>query len=402
MGDDYEHKIQNGVLGIQKPTEIGTMIYMTPLGNGVQKSQANWGQGWGAANHSFWCCYGTAIESFSKIGDSIYFHEDTAGSEQLWVVQYVSSVVNWRATGLNITQRVSTDLSATDAALVSTITIGSPHQQQQQAQQRAPATTSTINLRIPRWAAASDTSVELNGQSLLKPGGISKNGSFLKIKAPFQVGDVIKARFGMTPRWEPLNDNRTAYETVGSVHYGPYLLVALSNGSYALKAEITGITKWLTRIPASTSPALGLSPALVSLRFEAKGSDGVSFTMMQLNRVVDELYAAHLNVSTDASQCLCGEASSCGNGAGSTASGTAVVTLSGNGLSPTLFPLGGATISAGMIRSGTPGQNSSVVMARPFVGMGTITSITLAYSCKSRTSCDFALSLLTCSCSRFL
>ena len=89
LGDDYEHKIQNGVLGIQKPTEIGTMIYMTPLGNGVQKSKANWGQGWGAANHSFWCCYGTAIESCAKLGDSVYFHDGP--SRQLWVAQFISS-----------------------------------------------------------------------------------------------------------------------------------------------------------------------------------------------------------------------------------------------------------------------------------------------------------------------
>ena len=26
--------------------------------------------------HSFWCCYGTAIESFAKLADSIYFHSD--------------------------------------------------------------------------------------------------------------------------------------------------------------------------------------------------------------------------------------------------------------------------------------------------------------------------------------
>ena len=55
LGDDYEHKINNGVLGIQHPQEVGTMVYMTPLGNGVARPKANWGQGWGSANNSFWC-----------------------------------------------------------------------------------------------------------------------------------------------------------------------------------------------------------------------------------------------------------------------------------------------------------------------------------------------------------
>ena len=69
---------------------------MQPLGNGVSKSLANWKQGWGGKNDSFWCCYGTAIESFSKLGDSIYFRdESTSGGSrpQVWIVQFVSSTL---------------------------------------------------------------------------------------------------------------------------------------------------------------------------------------------------------------------------------------------------------------------------------------------------------------------
>ena len=54
IGDDYEHKVNNGVIGIQKPNHVGTMIYMTPLGNGVARPKANWGEGWGTPNASFW------------------------------------------------------------------------------------------------------------------------------------------------------------------------------------------------------------------------------------------------------------------------------------------------------------------------------------------------------------
>ena len=31
------------------------MVYMTPLGNGVARPKANWGEGWGTPNASFWC-----------------------------------------------------------------------------------------------------------------------------------------------------------------------------------------------------------------------------------------------------------------------------------------------------------------------------------------------------------
>jgi DUF1680 family protein len=368
IGDDYERKIQNGVIGIQNPTEVGTMVYMTPLGNGVQRPKANWGQGWGNANASFWCCYGTAIESFGKLGDSLYFHEDSAGAEQLWIVQYVSSVVRWRAAGLNVTQRVSHDLSGKQAALVSSITVGSLADS---ATESLSATGDiTINLRIPGWATAADTSISLNGKSLLKPGSAAQNGTFLMIKAAFKQGDVIKARFGMAPYWASLNDNRTAYATVGSVHYGPYLLVAMSNGSYALKADLKDIGSWLT-MDASTSFA--------KMEFTAKGTDGVSYKLMPLNRVVDELYSAHINVSASATQCLCGGPDSCGSGPGATAAGSKRVTLNAT----SLLAFGGATLDGDgttpCIRSGGPGEKSATVMKHPFLGKGTITGLKLSY-----------------------
>jgi hypothetical protein len=48
-----QFKVNNGVLGIQHPQNFGTMIYMTPLGNGVARPKANWGEGWGSKNHRY-------------------------------------------------------------------------------------------------------------------------------------------------------------------------------------------------------------------------------------------------------------------------------------------------------------------------------------------------------------
>ena len=45
LADDYERKLLNGVLGIQKPLHNGTMVYMSPLGKGVSRVQANWNEG---------------------------------------------------------------------------------------------------------------------------------------------------------------------------------------------------------------------------------------------------------------------------------------------------------------------------------------------------------------------
>ena len=62
-----------------------------------------------------------------------------------------------------------------------------------------------------------------------------------------------------------LNDNRTAYATVGTLHYGPYALVALTDGDYALKADLQDLDSWLK----FTGGADGNT-----LQFTATGSDG--------------------------------------------------------------------------------------------------------------------------------
>lgn len=55
--DYYERTLTNGVLGIQRGTDPGVMIYMLPLRPGGSKARGY--HGWGTKFNSFWCCYGT-------------------------------------------------------------------------------------------------------------------------------------------------------------------------------------------------------------------------------------------------------------------------------------------------------------------------------------------------------
>ena len=306
--------------------------------------------------------YGTAIESFGKLGDSIYFHDTTPSAKQLWIVQYVSSVVRWRDAGVNVTQAVSYTYGESAVSLAVKITIG-----ELPAAEAAGGDT-TINLRIPGWAVPATSTVELNGEALVKAGS-AKTSSFLQIKSAFKPGDVITASFGMAPRFVKLNDNRTAYDNVGGIIYGPYALVALTDGDYALKANVEDIGSWL-----KLTPGAGAGGAK-TMRFTATGSDGKTMTLLPLNRVVDQNYTAHLNISADATQCLCGGADSCASSNSGTRSGTPSLTFDGS----SLLGVGGATVTGGDIRSGDPGGMSDVLMKAPFVGHGTITGVELSF-----------------------
>jgi DUF1680 family protein len=305
LADDYEAKVNNGVIGIQEPNTVGSMIYMTPLGDGVSRPLANWHQengGWGSENASFWCCYGTAIESFGKLGDSIYFHSGATSSgagltpqrPRLWVVQYISSTLNDELHGLNLTQRVSNVRASSghqNNALQTTITI--------RQLSAAPITADlTVSLRIPSWADAAATTVSLNGQPVVEP-GTCQVGTFLHVKQPrWTSGDVLAASFGMRPRFIKLNDDRDAYDTFGSLHYGPHLLVGLTS-DYVVQADAAQIDQWLTLDAASHSGAAAHELSFTAKRTAAAGG---GFKLLPLNRVVDQVYTAHFNVSTHASQ----------------------------------------------------------------------------------------------------
>ena len=110
---------------------------MLPLGFAVSKART--GHSWGTQFDSFWCCYGTGIqlfcyilpklhsfsttpyfyqsfslnfffcllgiESFSKLGDSIYFEEE-GKDPTLYIIQYISSSFNWKSGKVLLNQTV--------------------------------------------------------------------------------------------------------------------------------------------------------------------------------------------------------------------------------------------------------------------------------------------------------
>ena len=62
--DSYERALTNGIISIQKGNIPGVMIYMLPLGHGVSKGRSY--HGWGTPENSFWCCYGTGLDSYFR------------------------------------------------------------------------------------------------------------------------------------------------------------------------------------------------------------------------------------------------------------------------------------------------------------------------------------------------
>uniref|UniRef100_A0A6N2LLF6 Alpha-L-arabinofuranosidase B arabinose-binding domain-containing protein n=1 Tax=Salix viminalis TaxID=40686 RepID=A0A6N2LLF6_SALVM len=226
--DYYERALTNGVLGIQRGTEPGVMIYMLPQYPGSSKAKSN--HGWGTSYDSFWCCYGTGIESFSKLGDSIYFEEREAPG--LYIIQYISSSLDWKSGQILLHQKVDPIVSS-DPYLRATLTF-SPKKGTSQA--------STLHLRIPIWKNSEGATATINSQS-----------SFLSVNREWSSSDKLTLQIPISLRTEAIKDDRHEYaSSIQAILFGPYLLAGHTSGDWNLKSGSgNSLSDSITPIPAS-------------------------------------------------------------------------------------------------------------------------------------------------------
>lgn len=92
-GDFYERTWTNAILSSQNP-ETGMTTYFQPMATGYFKV-------FGTPYSHFWCCTGTGMENFTKLGDGIYFHHENA----IYINRYISSKLNWIENNITLTMK---------------------------------------------------------------------------------------------------------------------------------------------------------------------------------------------------------------------------------------------------------------------------------------------------------
>ncbi|GAB3831303.1 beta-L-arabinofuranosidase domain-containing protein [Dactylosporangium cerinum] len=188
--DYYEKALYNHILASQDPNSAhGFQCYYVPLRAGGIKTYSN-------DYNSFVCCHGTGMESNTKFGDSIYFHD---GASTLYVNLFIPSVLTWSARGVTIRQE--TGFPETAATKLTVTGSG----------------TFTVKVRIPSWA--SGAAVRINGTVFVSPAP----GTFATINRTWASGDVVDLTLPMALTREAANDN----SSVQAVKVGPIVLGGL-------------------------------------------------------------------------------------------------------------------------------------------------------------------------------
>lgn len=194
--DYYETTLRNSIMGAVRP-ETGAAAYFIPMATGYFKTFGDPDP----AKNMYWCCTGSGMENFTKLGDSIYFR----ANDTLIVNQYVASKVAWEEKNLVVTQQ--SDVTKSEKA---TFTIN--------AKGEGAIATAALALRVPDWMHNKAT-VTVNGQA--EQAAVS-SGGYILLERDWKDGDVVTMEYPMTVDAFGLPDNNTVF----AFRYGPTVLAA--------------------------------------------------------------------------------------------------------------------------------------------------------------------------------
>lgn len=210
--DYYERSLYNHILAsVAEDSPANT--YHVPLRSGSVKHFGN------PNMKGFTCCNGTAIESSTKLQNTIYFK--STDNKALYVNLYVPSTLKW--TERNITIEQTTAFPNEDRTK---LTIKGKGQ-------------FDIKVRVPYWATKGFF-IKINGRNEKM---VVKPGSYLTLNRKWKDGDSIELYMPFQFHLEPIMDQ----QNIASLFYGPILLAAQESEPrkewQKLKLDIQDIAK---------------------------------------------------------------------------------------------------------------------------------------------------------------
>ncbi|WP_314000906.1 beta-L-arabinofuranosidase domain-containing protein [Xanthocytophaga flava] len=189
--DYYERALYNHILAsVDKDSPANT--YHVPLRPGSVKQFSN------ADMTGFTCCNGTALESSTKLQNSIYFK--SKDNQALYINLYIPSTLKWKERNITVDQ--STNFPKEDNTRLTIKGNGK----------------FAINVRVPGWATKG-FNVKINGKEQKLQ---AKPGSYLTISRTWKDGDTIELQMPFQFHLDPVMDQ----QNIASLFYGPILLAA--------------------------------------------------------------------------------------------------------------------------------------------------------------------------------
>lgn len=185
----YERTYINAILASQNP-KTGMMMYFQPMGAGYNKV-------YNRPDDEFWCCTGTGIENFVKLGDTYYFVEGNS----VYINMYISNELSlWE-----FNRKIELNHNRKTGSL--TITAKPLDDKKEVKPIR-------LALRKPEWAK--EISISKKDKAVA---GEEVNG-FILLEEETGEAFTVNVQFTMELSYVPANDNKDYI----ALTYGPYVL----------------------------------------------------------------------------------------------------------------------------------------------------------------------------------
>jgi uncharacterized protein len=225
--DYYERALFSGILPTHHPTVGGAIMYYVPMKSGLFKM-------FGVPDSSYFCCNGSGIESFAKLGNNIYYK----GKSTIYINLFIASEVKWSEKGVTILQE--TKFPEQEATSLS-------------FRMKKP-TEFTLKLRVPFWAVKNATA-RVNGK--IVPMDIGGDG-YLEVARTWRQGDNVQLSLPMKLALSRFSND----PSVGAILYGPIVLAG-ALGKEAMTEEMESGLGWADVDRMVSQGAAIETPALI-------------------------------------------------------------------------------------------------------------------------------------------
>lgn len=282
--DYYERLLINHRIGTIQPKTGYTQYYLS-LYPGAWKT-------FNTEDQSFWCCTGTGVEEYSKLNDSIYWHDQ----DGIYVNLFIPSELNWTEKNFHLRQDTKFPEQQSTSFVVT-------------ANRPVPL---AVRLRIPAWLKSAPT-VKINGRALEAS---ASPGSYLTLARTWKTGDRVEMELPMHLSVEAMPDDPKTQAFL----YGP-LVLAGDLGSEGLTERVilgpsappmaragrdypgrqdVGPRPPEIEMPAfhaaGADPASWIKPGEKPLTFHTTGQRK-DFALAPLNSIFDKRYTVYWQVS---------------------------------------------------------------------------------------------------------
>ncbi|RZM27968.1 MAG: hypothetical protein EOO88_10765 [Pedobacter sp.] len=228
--DFYEKGLFNHILSAQHPVH-GGYVYFTPL-------RPRHYRVYSASNKAMWCCVGSGMENYGKLGQIIYTH----AKDSLFLNLFIASRLDWKQKGVKVIQKTS--FPDTDKTRIE-IEKGNAD--------------FTLMVRHPAWVKPGEMRLRINNKEISSQADAT---SYLAIKRRWKKGDVLEIELPMHTSMEQL-PNLPMYS---AILHGPILLAA-KTGTQNLKGIVADQSRW-GHIASGEKLAVDQAPILIASDLE--------------------------------------------------------------------------------------------------------------------------------------